>query len=110
MWIVFAAVFVVGVLVSRMIKNGTEKNGIEADAMISRIVDDGTQTDIDINVYVRYRTANGEEAEAVLSNPQSDLEEGRRVRIKYHPKMKGNARLVCKEHPTKPTFTEDNRS
>lgn len=61
MWIVFAAVFVVGVLVSR-------------------------------------------------SNPQSDLEEGRRVRIKYHPKMKGNARLVCKEHPTKPTFKEDNRS
>ena len=28
MWIVFAAVFVVGLLVSRMIKNGTEKNPI----------------------------------------------------------------------------------
>ena len=94
MWIVFAAVFVVGLLVSRMIKNGTEKNGIEADAIISRIVDDGTTTDIDINVYVRYRTANGEEAEAILSNPRSDLEEGQRVRIKYHPKMKSNARLV----------------
>lgn len=94
MWIVFAAVFVVGLLVSRMIKNGTEKNGIEADAIISRIVDDGSPTDIDINVYVRYRTANGEEAEAILSNPRSDLEEGQRVRIKYHPKMKGNARLV----------------
>ena len=89
MWIVFAAVFVAGLLVSRMIKNGTEKNGIEADAIVSRIVDDGTPTDIDINVYVRYRTANGEEA-----NPRSDLEEGQRVRIKYHPKMKGNARLV----------------
>ena len=94
MWILFAAVFVVGVLVSRMIKNGTEKNGIEADAMISRIVDDGTQTDIDINVYVSYRTADGEEVEAILSNPRSDLEEGQRVRIKYHPKMKSNARLV----------------
>ena len=94
MWIVFAAVFVVGLLVNRMIKNGTDKNGIEADAIISRIVDDGTTTDIDINVYVRYRTANGEEAEAILSNPRSDLEEGQRVRIKYHPKMKSNARLV----------------
>ncbi len=94
MWFVFAAVFVIGLLVSRMIKNGTEKNGIEADAIISRIVDDGTQTDMDINVYVRYLTANGEEAEAVLSNPRSDLEAGQRVRIKYHPKMKGNARLV----------------
>lgn len=50
MWIVFAAVFAVGILVSRIIRNGTEKNGIEADAVISRIVDDGTQTDIDINV------------------------------------------------------------
>ena len=94
MWIVFAAVFVAGLLVSRMIKSGTEKNGIEADAIISRIVDDGTPTDIDINVYVCYRTANGEEAEAILANPRSDLEEGQRVRIKYHPKMKGNARLV----------------
>ena len=94
MWIVFAAVFVVGVLVSRVMKNGTEKNGIETDAIISRIVDDGTPTDIDINVYVCYRTANGEEAEAILANPRSDLEEGQRVRIKYHPKMKGNARLV----------------
>ena len=94
MWIVFAAVFVAGLLVSRMIKNGTEKNGIEADAIVSRIVDDGSPTDIDINVYVRYRTASGEEAEAILSNPRSDLEEGQRVRIKYHPKMKGNARLV----------------
>ena len=94
MWIVFAAVFAVGVVVSRMIRNGTEKNGIEADAIVSRIVDDGTPADIDINVYVRYRTENGGEAEAILSNPRSDLEEGQRVRIKYHPKMKGNARLV----------------
>ena len=94
MWIVFAAVFAVGVVVSRMIRNGTEKNGIEADAIVSRIVDDGTPADIDINVYVRYRTENGGEAEAILSNPRPDLEEGQHVRIRYHPKMKGNARLV----------------
>lgn len=94
MWAVFAAVFIVGVLVSRMIKNGTDKNGIETDAVVSRIVDDGTQTDIDLNVYVRYCAADGEEVEAILSNPRSDLEEGQRVRIKYHPKMKTNARLV----------------
>ena len=94
MWIVFAAVFIVGVLVSRIVKNKTEKSGIEADAVVSRIVDDGAQTDIDLNVYVRYNTADGEEVEAILSNPRSDLEEGQRVRIKYHPRMKGNARLV----------------
>ena len=94
MWIVFAAVLIVGVLVSRIIRNGIKKNGIEADAIVSRIVDDGTQMDIDISVYVRYSTSEGEEVEAVLSNPRTDLKEGQRVRIKYHPKMKGNARLV----------------
>ena len=94
MWIVFAVVFIVGVLVSRMIKNSTQKNGIETDAVVSRIVDDGTQTDIDINVYVRYSTQDGKEIEAILSNPRPGLEEGQRVRIKYHPKMKGNARLI----------------
>lgn len=94
MWIVFDAVFAVGILVSRIIRNGTEKSGIEADAVISRTVDDGTQTDIDINIYVRYSTADGEEVEAILSNPRADLEEGQRVRIKYNPKLKGNARLV----------------
>ena len=83
-----------GILVSRIIRNGTEKSGIAADAVVSRIVDDGTQTDIDINVYVRYSTADGEEVEAILSNPRSDLKEGQRVRIKYNPKIKGNARLI----------------
>ena len=36
MWVVFAVVFAAGVLISRMIKNGA-KNGIEADAVVSRI-------------------------------------------------------------------------
>ena len=94
MWIVFAVVLIVGVLVSRVIRNGIKKSGIEADAIVSRIVDDGTQTDIDITVYVRYSTSEGEEVEAVLSNPRSNLKEGQRVRIKYHPKMKSNARLA----------------
>ena len=33
-------------------------------------------------------------AGGILSNPRADLEEGQPVRIKYHPKYKGNARLV----------------
>lgn len=37
---------------------------------------------------------DGSEVEAVLSNPRNDLEEGQRVRIKYHPKYKTNAWLV----------------
>jgi hypothetical protein len=94
MWIVFLAFIAVGLLISRRIKSGINENGIETDAVVSRISDDGTQEDIDINVYVRYRIENGEEIEGILSNPRAGLEEGQPVRIKYHPKYKNNARLV----------------
>ncbi len=91
---VFLAVIATGILVSRRIKSEINENGIETDAIVSRITDDGTPEDIDINVYVRYRTENGEEIEGILSNPRAGLEEGQQVRIKYHPKYKSNARLV----------------
>lgn len=91
---VFLAVIAAGILVSRRIKSEINENGIETDAIVSRITDDGTPEDIDINVYVRYRTENGEEIEGILSNPRAGLEEGQQVRIKYHPKYKSNARLV----------------
>ena len=94
MWAVLLAVISAGMLISRRIKNEIKDNGIETDAVVSRIVDDGTQTDIDINVYVSFITEDGSEIEAVISNPRTDLEEGQRVRIKYHPKYKTNARLV----------------
>ncbi len=94
MWAVLLAVIAAGMLISRRIKNEIKDNGIETDAVVSRIVDDGTQTDIDINVYVSFITEDGSEIEAVISNPRTDLEEGQRVRIKYHPKYKTNARLV----------------
>ena len=94
MWAVLLAVIAAGMLISRRIKNEIKDNGIETDAVVSRIVDDGTQTDININVYVSFITEDGSEIEAVISNPRTDLEEGQRVRIKYHPKYKTNARLV----------------
>ena len=94
MWAVLLAVIAAGMLISRRIKNEIKDNGIETDAVVSRIVDDGTQTDIDINVYVSFIREDGSEIEAVISNPRTDLEEGQRVRIKYHPKYKTNARLV----------------
>ena len=93
-WAVFLSVFVTGMLVSRRMKRSIKENGIETDAVVSRIVDDGTGAEIDINMYVRYRTEDGSEVEGILSNPRTDLEEGQRVRIKYHPKFTANARLV----------------
>ena len=49
MWAVFAAVFAAGVLINRVIKKGAE-NGIEADAIVSRIVDDFGDLCSDIGV------------------------------------------------------------
>lgn len=94
MWMVFLAVIAAGMLISHRIKSEINENGIETDAVVSRIIDDGTPEEIDIDVYVRYRTENGEEVEGILSNPRANMEEGQTVRIKYHPKYKQNARLV----------------
>ena len=94
MWGLFLAVFAAGMLISRRIKNSIIQNGIETYAVVSRIVDDGTQSDIDMNVYVIFTEEDGKEIEAILSNPRTDLNEGQQVRIKYHPKYRNNARLV----------------
>ena len=65
MWMVFLAVIAVGTLISHRIKNGIDENGIETDAVVSRIIDDGSPDEIDIDVYVRYRTESGDEIEGV---------------------------------------------
>ena len=94
MWAVFLIVIVAGTLVSRMIKKGINENGIETDAVVSRVSEDMSQDLSDFTVYVKYRTEDGEEVEGVVSNPRTDLKEGQHVRIKYHPKYKNNARLM----------------
>ena len=94
LWVLLIAVFIAGTVISRRMKSGIEENGIETDAVVSRIVDDGSKEYIDSDVYVRYRTEDGEETEGILSNPRTDLTEGQQVRVKYHPKHKNNVRLV----------------
>ncbi len=94
LWVTFAAIFAVGLLISHVIKSGIEKNGIETEAVVSSIVDISSQEDIDLHVYVCYCTKDGRKVEGVLSNPRANLEEGQRVKIKYHPKHVTNARLV----------------
>lgn len=78
---------------SRRMKRQIEENGIETEGVISRITDTGDADEINLSCYARYRTEDGEEVEGLLSNPRSDLRVGQRVRLKYHPKMKTNARL-----------------
>lgn len=94
LWVGFAVICAVIYLLSRRMKKQIEENGIETDAVISRIEEVGAADEIDLRYYARYRTQDGEEIEGVLSNPRSDLEVGQQVRLKYHPKHKANARLV----------------
>ena len=94
LWVGFAVICAVIYLLSRRMKKQIEENGIETDAVISRIEEVGAADEIDLRYYARYRTQDGEEIEGVLSNPRSDLEVGQQVRLKYHPKHKTNARVV----------------
>ncbi len=93
-WVGLLVLLAVFSIFSRRMKKQIEENGIETDGMISRISDAGGSDEIDLQYYVRYRTEDGNEVEGILSNPRSDLEVGQKVRIKYHPKHKTNARLV----------------
>lgn len=90
--VIFGAIY----LISRRMNRQIKENGIETDAVISRIAETiGAEADDDSTYYyVKYRTQDGEEVEGLLLNPRSDLEEGQRVRIKYHPRFKTNARLI----------------
>ncbi len=95
--LLWAGLFVVCAAIywaSRRMKKQIEEHGIETDGVISRIEDVGASDEIDLRCYARYRTQDGEEIEGLLSNPRSDLEVGQRVRLRYHPKHKANARLV----------------
>ena len=76
-----------------------KKNGIEVDAVVTRIEEhervDADGISIDYDVFVRYRTLEGKQIEATLANPKNRLETGNRVRIKY-----------LQEHEDYPVLTE----
>ena len=64
----------------------TKKNGIEAEAIVTRIEEDTLSDAIDYDYYVRYTTAEGKAQEARIKNPGPGLlRVGYRIRIKYLP-------------------------
>ena len=93
-WAVFLAVCLTIVLVSKRISRQIKEEGIETTGVISSVTDAGQPDEIDIRVQVRYRTEDGEEIEGILINAPDDLAPGQKVRIKYHPRYKMNARLI----------------
>ncbi|MBR4742669.1 MAG: hypothetical protein IK082_00545 [Oscillospiraceae bacterium] len=94
LWAGLAVVCAVLYFLSRRMKKQIEESGIQTTGVISRITDEGGPDAIDLRYYARYRTQDGEEVEGLLSNPSSDLTEGQKVLVKYHPKHKTNARLI----------------
>ena len=80
--------------------NKIKKNGIEAEAEVSRInverterIDNDTnmiETETSKTYYVKYKNENGEEIESLLSNPKMGLKEGDIIKIKYLPENTKN--------------------
>ena len=67
-----------------------QKNGVEADAVVSRIEenetdnDDGSR-DISYTYYVRYQAQDGREVEAKLGSEPPHAVVGSKLRVKYLP-------------------------
>ena len=94
LWVGFLIIVAAILFFTRRIKKQIEENGIETTGVISAIRDEGSPDEIDLRYYARYRTEDGEDIEGIISNPSSSLEVGQRVRLKYHPKLKQNARII----------------
>lgn len=76
-----------------------KKNGVEADAVVSRIKevenqnDDGSY-DTTYTYYVKFTTQDGQTVEAKLGSAPRFTREGDRLRIKYLPEKPKNVILV----------------
>ena len=98
-WAVFLAICAAIVIVSRRIRKRIDEDGIEVNGVVSR-VDESFDSDtgaVEISVYARYRTEDGKEIEGLLLNAPSSLQEGQRVRLKYHPTLPMNAKVLGME-------------
>lgn len=90
-WLIFAvfvAVIIGGVVYSLIHMNKVKREGIEADAFVSRIdVDESTDSDgmtsTTEKYFVRYMGQDGKMVEARLANPKKGLLMGDRIKVKY---------------------------
>ncbi|MBR3204038.1 MAG: hypothetical protein IKF60_10680 [Solobacterium sp.] len=88
--IIIVAVIVCSIIYTFLKNQKISKNGIEADAVVSRI-ETNENTDADGNVttseeyYVTYTNAEGKTVEAKLGNVPGFANVGTKMRIKYLP-------------------------
>ena len=86
-----AVAVVVGIIIFTVMRNNAiNKNGIETDAVVSRI-DEDTSSDGDGSIsttytyYVSYQTEDGTVVEAKLGKAPHNIRQGMQLRIKYLP-------------------------
>ena len=90
---------IVGFVYSYLRSKKIKENGVEADAIVSRIKEiekedsDGNHS-TDYEYFVRYQNQAGETVEAKLGNPPRFLTEGTQLRIKYLPEKPKYALMV----------------
>ena len=99
---VILLIIVVVTIRNKKINGDIDQNGLEADAVVSRVKENVTSdsdgmVSVSYTYYVTYRTMNGQTTEAQLGSGKSvdfrigrkawdhDLQEGAKVRIKYLP-------------------------
>ena len=85
--VVIAAV-IIGVIFNFKRSKAINENGIEVDAVVSRIKetegeDSDGNTEFSYTYYVKYKNEQGETVEAKLGNPPRFLMEGKQPRVKY---------------------------
>ena len=101
-YILFGAVaaLIIGFVIYTVIRNGKiRKNGVEADAVVSRIEEEQTVSSEDVvdytyTHYVTYLNPQGETVEAKLDHAPGRIRVGDTVRIKYLPEKPHFAVLV----------------
>ena len=79
-----------GIIFTIMRTNAIKKNGIEANAVVSRIkeqesTDSDGFTDTTYIYYVTFTTQDGQNVEAKLGNPSRKIQVGDPLTIKYLP-------------------------
>ena len=92
-YIIIAAIVIavaVGFVFNYKRSKAINENGIEVDAVVSRVReiekdnDDGDH-EYEYEYFVTYKTQSGETVEAKLGNPPRFLTEGKQLRVKYLP-------------------------
>lgn len=87
---IVAVAAIIGIIFVVKRNSAIKKNGIEADAVVSRIKEvetdneDGSH-DVKYTYYVKYQTQDGNSVEAKLSSAPRFTCEGDSLRIKYLP-------------------------